>query len=78
MLTRERRLKIGGSAMARIKIADLPKDRKISREEMKGIMGGYSPQGRNWSFLRNPWVLGAIVTAAIAVPLTIADSDDGS
>lgn len=30
--------------MARIKINDLPKDQKISKEEMKFIMGGINPQ----------------------------------
>ena len=64
--------------MARIKITDLPKDQKISRAEMKEIMGGYYPQGGKRSFLTNPWALGAIVAAAIAVPLAIDDSDDGS
>jgi len=71
-------VKIGGSAMARIKITDLPKDQRISRKEMKEITGGYYPQGGRWSFLKNPWVLGAIVATAIAVPLAIDDSDDGS
>jgi len=78
MLARESRVRIGGSAMARIEITDLPKDRKISREEMKEITGGYYPQGGRLSFLTNPWVLGAIVVTAIAVPLAIDDSDDGS
>lgn len=64
--------------MARIKITDLPKDQKISRKEMKEIAGGYHPQGGKWSFLTNPWVLGAIVATAIAVPLAIDDSDDES
>ncbi len=30
--------------MARIKIKDLPKDKKISREEMKKVLGGFNPQ----------------------------------
>ena len=30
--------------MARIKIKDLPKDMKISKEEMKVIRGGFQPQ----------------------------------
>ena len=30
--------------MARIKIKDLPKDMKISKEEMKVIRGGFNPQ----------------------------------
>ena len=28
--------------MPRIKIKDLPRDKKISKEEMKRVMGGYS------------------------------------
>ena len=30
--------------MARIKIKDLPRDKKISKEEMKKVMGGFNPQ----------------------------------
>jgi hypothetical protein len=30
--------------MARIKIKDLPKEKKITKEEMKKIMGGFNPQ----------------------------------
>jgi hypothetical protein len=30
----------GGFAMARIKIEDLPKEMKISKEELKKVMGG--------------------------------------
>ncbi|MBW2063272.1 MAG: hypothetical protein JRI95_17145 [Deltaproteobacteria bacterium] len=30
--------------MARIKIKDLPKDMKISKDEMKKIMGGIAPR----------------------------------
>jgi hypothetical protein len=30
--------------MPRIKIKDLPKDRKISKEEMKKVIGGFNPQ----------------------------------
>jgi len=63
--------------MTRIKINDLPKDQNISRLEMKRITGGYY-QGGRLSFLTNPWILGSIVAAAIAVPLAIHDSDDGS
>jgi len=44
---------------------------------MKRITGGYY-QGGRLSFLTNPWILGSIVAAAIAVPLAIHDSDDGS
>ncbi len=40
--------------MARIKIKDLPKDKKISREEMKKVLGGFNPQpdppGRSLSY----------------------------
>ena len=30
--------------MSRIKIADLPKDQKITKEEMRKVIGGASPQ----------------------------------
>jgi len=30
--------------MARIKIKDLPKDQKISKAEMKKVMGAFNPQ----------------------------------
>jgi hypothetical protein len=30
--------------MARIKIKDLPRDKKISKAEMKKVMGGFNPQ----------------------------------
>ena len=30
--------------MARIKIKDLPRDKKITKEEMKKVMGGFNPQ----------------------------------
>ena len=49
-------MKIGGDNMARIKITDLSKDKKISNEEMKTIMGGYYPQGGRSDFLKNPCV----------------------
>ena len=72
--------------MARIKINDLPKNQKLSHKNMKEIMGGYSVQRAYSSlkekprsnFLTNPWILGAAVAAAIAVPIAIDDSDDGS
>jgi hypothetical protein len=64
--------------MPRIKITDISKSQKITREEMKKVMGGYSIQKRNPSFLTNPWVLGAVVATAIAIPLAIDDTDDGS
>ena len=42
------RLQEGVVTMARIKIVDLPKDMKVSREEMKKITGaGSTLQGRN-------------------------------
>lgn len=63
--------------MTRIKINDLPKNQNISSAEMKRITGGYD-QGRRLSFLNNPWMIGAIVATAIAVPLALDDSDDGS
>lgn len=30
--------------MAKIKIKDLPKDQKISKEEMRKVLGGFNPQ----------------------------------
>lgn len=30
--------------MAKIKITDLPADKKISTEEMRKVMGGFNPQ----------------------------------
>ena len=45
--------------MARIKIKDIPKEKKISKKEMKRVMGGsyYSTQGViiNNSHYVNPW-----------------------
>jgi len=35
-------------------------------------------QGHGLGFLANPWVLAGIVAAAIAIPLAVSDSDDGS
>jgi hypothetical protein len=32
------------TTMARIKIKDLPRDKKITKEEMKKVMGGFNPQ----------------------------------
>ncbi len=64
--------------MARIKIKDLPRNKKIKPEEMRLIQGGGRfGRGRS-SFLSNPWVLGGIVAAAIAIPLAIHDDDEGS
>jgi hypothetical protein len=65
--------------MTRIKIEDLPRDQNISSTEMKRITGGGGfYQGRAINFFTNPWALGAVVAAAIAVPLAIDDSDDAS
>jgi hypothetical protein len=76
--------------MARIKITDLPKEQKINREMMKAISGGELGgwrshpqekydyhQRKKLTFLTNPWAIGAVVAAAIAIPLAIDDSDDG-
>lgn len=41
------------------------------------IRGGLGNGGVG-AFLSNPWVLGAIVATAIAVPLALDDKDDGS
>ncbi len=30
--------------MAKIKIKDIPKDQKISKEEMRKVLGGFNPQ----------------------------------
>ena len=30
--------------MVRIKITDLPRDKKITKQEMKKVMGGFNPQ----------------------------------
>lgn len=68
--------------MARIKIADLPKEKKISGEEMKAIIGGNYQQGtfyrqdQKLGFLGNPWFIGACIAAPIATPLPLDDDDD--
>jgi hypothetical protein len=36
----------GGTPMARIKIKDLPKDQKISKAEMKAVLGGVDYMNR--------------------------------
>ena len=64
--------------MATIKITDLPKDMTISEKEMKEMMGGNPFGGRVLSWLGNPWVLGATVAVAIAVPVAVGDRDSGS
>jgi hypothetical protein len=39
--------------------------------------GGCGPcGGGGWGFLTNPWVIGAAVAAAIAIPLALNDDDD--
>jgi hypothetical protein len=42
--------------------------------------GAAPPVGgrRGWGFLANPWVVGAAVAAAIAIPLALDDNDDAS
>jgi hypothetical protein len=68
--------------MARIKITDLSKDKKISGEEMKAIMGGnyyqgmYQRQDQKQSLLRNPWLIGACIATAIVTPLPLDDDED--
>ena len=62
--------------MTRIKIEDLPKDKKINNKEMQKIVGGGGRPVLN--FLTNPWALGSIVATAIAIPLALHDDDDGS
>lgn len=63
--------------MARIKIKDLPKNKKIKQEEMKLIQGGGFSYSLGLVHLRNPLALAALVAAAIAIPLAL-DSDEGS
>jgi hypothetical protein len=43
--------------MARIKIKDLPKDMKISRDEMKSVLGGlsFSSFDLNTTYTRRQW-----------------------
>ncbi len=42
------------------------------------VIRGALGNGGVGAFLSNPWVLGAIVATAIAVPLALDDKDDGS
>lgn len=44
------------------------------------VYGAAPPVGgkRGWGFLANPWVVGAAVAAAIAIPLALDDNDDAS
>jgi len=65
--------------MARIKIKDLPRNKRIKQEEMKQIKGG---GGSGWMFgpcFPNIWPKIGIVAAAIAIPLAeLRDDDDSS
>jgi predicted ribosomally synthesized peptide with nif11-like leader len=47
---------------------------ELSDDDLDGVVGGAGPL-RGW--LSNPWVLGAIVACAIAIPLAV-DGDDAS
>lgn len=42
------------------------------------VRGGMNGHSSPFGFLGNPWVLGAIVAAAIAIPLALHDDDDAS
>jgi len=61
--------------MARIKIKDLPKTERVSREEMKKVMGGGEP-GRLSFWVSNPLPIAPTVATAIAIPVAINDGDD--
>jgi predicted ribosomally synthesized peptide with nif11-like leader len=56
---------------------------ELTDDQLEAVAGGLA-RGRQIarpgiaSFLKNPWVLGAIVATAIAVPLAISDEDDGA
>ena len=68
--------------MARIRITDLPENKKISSKEMKAIMGGNYQQGMYYrqeqrpGLLGNPWFIGAVISAAIAIPLALDGEDE--
>lgn len=73
--------------MARVNIKDLPKDQKISKEEMKKVYGGtLARNSLAWNSLAydgsspfpwlNPLALVGVVTAAIILPLAKDDTDD--
>ena len=61
----------GVSLMAKIRIEDLPKHRRVSDQEMRQVTGG----GPYRNILSNPWVLGTIVATAIAVPIAVHDDE---
>lgn len=63
--------------MSRITIKDLPKDKEISKREMRDVTGGFG-RGGPLGFLGNPWALAGFVSAAIAIPLARSDDDDAS
>ena len=52
------------------------KSQELDDKELEGVSAG-GPVG-SLRFLQNPWVLGAIVSTAIAVPLALDDDDDGA
>jgi len=55
--------------MARIKIKDLPRDRKISKEEMKKVIGGFNPQPEPPAkiYYFNPNPLNPLITKGIII-----------
>lgn len=61
--------------MARIKIADLPKDAKLTKKERQTITGGPRLRG----FPLAPWLLSGVIAAAVAVPVALhnSNSNDG-
>ncbi len=61
--------------MARIKIKDLPKTQRVSREEMRKVMGGGELARFNF-LLSNPLPIAGTVATAVAVPVAIHDADD--
>ena len=62
--------------MARIKIKDLPKDMQVSQQEMRNVLGGYTPA---LNFLSSPWAVAGIVATAIAIPVAVhRDTDPAS
>jgi predicted ribosomally synthesized peptide with nif11-like leader len=51
------------------------KPHELSEQELESVSaGGPFTSG----MLTNPWVIGGLITAAIAVPLALDDQDDGS
>jgi hypothetical protein len=52
---------------------------ELCDDNLDGVVGGMAGYSPTMSFLRNPWVVGGIVSTAIAVPLAIrGDHDDAS